>query len=100
MSKLGCLALSVQWNGPIVGPAIREAADAAHLPLAASLIEFSAAEAVYRDAIQNLLQEGANAIMVINSPSVSYNRVLIADLISEANTPAMFTFVEPVKASG
>jgi hypothetical protein len=45
ISKLGCLALHLQWDGPIVGPAIREAAEAAHLPLTASLLEFNADEA-------------------------------------------------------
>src|ERR1700737_2018725 len=59
ISKLGCLALHLQWDGPIVGPAIREAAEAAHLPLTASLLEFNADEADYRAAIQNLSRDGA-----------------------------------------
>jgi ABC-type uncharacterized transport system substrate-binding protein len=33
MSKLGCLALRLQWNGPVSGPAIRAAAEAAGLPI-------------------------------------------------------------------
>jgi putative ABC transport system substrate-binding protein len=100
MSKLGCLALQLQWNGPIVGPAIREAAEAAHLPLTASLLEFSADEADYRAAIQNLSRDGANAVMVIDSPSILHNSTLIANLLSEAKFPAMFAFGEPVAAGG
>jgi putative tryptophan/tyrosine transport system substrate-binding protein len=100
MSKLGCLALNLQWNGPIVGPAIREAAEAAHLPLTASLLEFSADEADYRAAIENLSRDGANAVMVVDSPGVFQNSTLIANLVGEAKFPAMFTFVEPVTAGG
>jgi putative tryptophan/tyrosine transport system substrate-binding protein len=100
ISKLGCLALHLQWDGPIVGPAIREAAEAAHLPLTASLLEFNADEADYRVAIQNLSRDGANAVMVVDSPSVFHNSTLIANLLGEAKFPAMFTFVEPVTAGG
>src|ERR1700682_2505584 len=33
MSKLGCLALRLGWNGPVQGPTIRAAAETAGLPL-------------------------------------------------------------------
>ena len=67
MSKLGCLALQFQWNGPrsIAGPAISAAAGAVGLPLAVSLLEFGASEADYRAAIESLSHDGANAIMVV-----------------------------------
>src|SRR6267378_2708667 len=48
MSKLGCLGLRSQWHGPIAGPAIRAAAEAAGLTLAVSLVEIGASEADYR----------------------------------------------------
>jgi putative tryptophan/tyrosine transport system substrate-binding protein len=38
--------------------------------------------------------------MVIDSPSILHNSTLIANLLSEAKFPAMFTFVEPVAAGG
>src|SRR5467141_1857616 len=50
MSKLGCLALRLSWNGPASGPAIRAAAETAGLPLAVSLLEFGASQADYRAA--------------------------------------------------
>src|SRR6476646_8363958 len=44
ISKLGCLALRFQWNGPSAAPAIRAAAEMAGLPLAVSLLEFAISE--------------------------------------------------------
>jgi putative ABC transport system substrate-binding protein len=102
MSKLGCLALRFQWNGPrsIAGPAISAAAAAVGLPLAVSLLEFGASEADYRAAIESLSHDGANAIMVVDSADVFRNSTLIARLVSELRFPLMFTFLEPVEAGG
>jgi putative ABC transport system substrate-binding protein len=102
MSKLGCLALRFQWNGPnpIAGPAIRAAAETAGIPLAVALVDFGASEADYRAAIESIINGGANAIMVADSPDVLHNATLIAGLVSEAALPSMFTFLEPVKAGG
>jgi putative ABC transport system substrate-binding protein len=100
MSKLGCLALRFQWNGPIVGPAVRAAAETMGLPLVVSLLEFGASEADYRAAIESVSHEGANAILVLDSPDVLRNSILIARLVSESKLPSMFTFFEPVEAGG
>ena len=102
MSKLGCLALRFQWDGPraIVGPAIRSAAEKMGLPLVLSLIEFGASEADYRAAIERVAHDGANAIMVVDSPDVFRNSTLIARLVGESRLPSMFTFFEPVEAGG
>jgi putative ABC transport system substrate-binding protein len=102
MSKLRCLALQFQWNGPrsIAGPAISAAAGAVGLPLAVSLLEFGASEADYRAAIESLSHDGANAIMVVDSADVLRNSKLIARLVSELRLPSMFTFFEPVEAGG
>ena len=102
MSKLGCLALRFQWNGPrpIAGPAISAAAGAVGLPLAVSLLEFGASEADYRAAIESLSHDGANAIMVVDSADVFRNSALIARLVGELRLPSMFTFFEPVEAGG
>jgi putative tryptophan/tyrosine transport system substrate-binding protein len=100
LSKLGCLALRYQWNGPVTGPAVRTAAETMGLPLVAYLLEFGASEADYRAAIESVSHDGANAIMVVDSPDVFRNSALIARLVSESRLPSMFAFLEPVEAGG
>src|ERR1700730_13105876 len=97
MSKLGCLALRFQWNGPIAGPA---AAETMVLPLAVSLLEFGASEADYRAAIESISHDGANAIMVVYSADVFGISAVVARLVGEYKLPSMFTFFEPVEAGG
>ena len=100
MSKLGCLALRLSWNGPVSGPAIRAAAEATGLPLAVSLVEFGASEADYRAAIESISRDGANAVMVVDSPETHQKGLLIARLVGEAKLPAIFTHPAPVEAGG
>jgi putative ABC transport system substrate-binding protein len=100
MSKLGCLGLRSQWHGPVAGPAIRAAAETAGLPLAVSLLEIGASEADYRAAIKSISRDGANAVMVLDSPQVLQNSTLIAKLLGDAKLPAIFTFTESVQAGG
>jgi putative ABC transport system substrate-binding protein len=100
MSKLGCLALRLSWNGPVSGPAIRAAAETAALPLAVSLVEFGASEPDYRAAIENISRDGANAVMVVDSPELFQNATLIAKLLGDAKLPGIFTHPEAVEAGG
>ena len=100
MSKLGCLALRLQWNGPITGPAIRAAAETAGLPLAVSLLEIGTGEVGYRAAVESISRDGANAVTVIDSPQVLQNSTLIAKLLGDAKLPAIFHNVEAVEAGG
>jgi putative tryptophan/tyrosine transport system substrate-binding protein len=100
MSKLGCLALRLHWNGPTAGPAIRAAAEAAGLPLAVSLVEFGASEADYRAAVESISRDDANAVMVLPSPETFQNSTLIAKLLGDAKLPAIFSFPESVEAGG
>jgi putative tryptophan/tyrosine transport system substrate-binding protein len=99
-AKLGCLGLRSQWHGPISGPAIRAAAEAAGLPLAVSLVEFGASEAGYRAAIESISRDGASAVMVISSPETFQNSTLIAKLLGDVKLPAIFSFTESVEAGG
>jgi putative ABC transport system substrate-binding protein len=100
MSKLGCLALRLQWNGPITGPAIRAAAETAGLSLAVSLLEIGTSEAGYRAAVESISRDGANAVMVVDSPEIFQNTSLIAKLLRDAKLPSIFTFSESVEAGG
>jgi ABC-type uncharacterized transport system substrate-binding protein len=99
MSKLGCLALRLVWNGTSAG-AFRAAAEMAGLPLAVSLVEFSTSEADYRAAVESISRDGANAVMVLDSPQVFQDSTLIAKLLGDAKLPAIFTFTESVEAGG
>jgi putative tryptophan/tyrosine transport system substrate-binding protein len=99
-SKLGCLCLRSQWHGPITGPAIRAAAEAAGLTLAVSLVEIGASEADYRAAVDNISRDDANAVMVESSPETFQNAALIAKLLGDAKLPAIFTHPEAVEAGG
>jgi putative tryptophan/tyrosine transport system substrate-binding protein len=100
MSKLGCLALRWSWNGPVSGPAIRAAAETAGLPLAVALVEFGAREADYRASIESISRDGANAVMVVDSPELFQNGTLIAKLVGDAKLPAIFFHPEAVEAGG
>jgi putative ABC transport system substrate-binding protein len=100
MSKLGCLILRLQWNGPITGPAIRAAAETAGLPLAVSLLEMGTGEAGYRAAVESISRDGADAVMVVESPELFQNAALIAKLVGDAKLPAIFTHPEAVEAGG
>jgi putative ABC transport system substrate-binding protein len=100
MSKLGCLALRLQWNGPITGPAIRAAAETAGLPLAVSLLEIGTSEADVRAAVESISRDGANAVLVLESPETFQNGTLIAKLVGDAKLPVIFSFTESVEAGG
>src|SRR6266436_4786628 len=99
MSKLGCLALRFSWNGPSAG-AFRAAAETAGLPLAVSLLEFGTSEADVRAAVESISRDGANAVMVLDSPETFQKGTLIAKLLGDAKLPAIFTFTESVEAGG
>jgi putative tryptophan/tyrosine transport system substrate-binding protein len=99
LSKLGCLLLRVQLDG-VAGPAIRANAEAAGLPVTVSPLEFGAKEADYRRAINDLLGQGANGLMVVDSPETFRNSSLIARLAAEARLPSIGAFREYVEAGG
>ena len=100
ISKLGVLALRIQYGGLAVNSPIAAAAEAAGLPIAVSLLEIGAKERDWRDAVESLSRDGANAVMVVDSPETFQNGALIASLLAEANLPAIFSFTESVEAGG
>lgn len=99
MSKLACLSLRIAWEG-VQGPAMRASAEAAGIPLVSVLMELPTSEASYRDAVANVARNGANAIMVADSPDVMTNRSLIAELIGDTRIPAIYPLFELVEAGG
>ena len=99
MSKLACLLARVQWEGTM-GGALRTASEQAGVPLLRVFVEFPASAAGYRDAIAEASRQGANAIMVADSPDIAPNRAVIVDLIAAARLPAIYGQFELVEAGG
>jgi putative ABC transport system substrate-binding protein len=100
ISKLGCLALRIQYNGLATDSPIAAAAETAGLPLAVSLLEIGAKETDWRAAVESISRDGADAVMVVDSPETFQNGALIAKLVGDANLPAIFAFPEAVEAGG
>jgi putative ABC transport system substrate-binding protein len=100
ISKLGLLALRIQYNALATGSAIPAAVEAAGLPFAVSLLEIGAKEKDWRAAVESLSRDGANAVMVVDSPETFQNSTLIAKLLADANLPSIFGVAESVVAGG
>ena len=100
ISKLGCLALRFQDDAFVTGSPIPAAAEAAGLSIAVSLLEIGAKDADWRAAVESISRDGANAVMLVNSPETFQNRTLIAKLLGDANLPSIFGFAESVEAGG
>jgi putative ABC transport system substrate-binding protein len=102
MSKLALLTwkvgLKADWER-IQFP-VRAAAEAARVDLAVIPLELPTSEAAYRDAVAQAARDGADAVMVGDSPDTMTNRRLIAGLIGAAGLPAMYPFPDFVEAGG
>jgi putative tryptophan/tyrosine transport system substrate-binding protein len=99
MLKIGHVTLRVAAeNGQAA--AMRTAAESAGVELVESFVEFPASETDYRNAIEYVSSQGANAIMVGDNPDTMTNRSLIANLIAAAKLPAMYPISECVHAGG
>jgi putative ABC transport system substrate-binding protein len=99
MSRMGCLALRFQWNGQVLGPAIRAAADAGGHAARCGFSRFWRERSRLQGG-ESITRDGANAIMVADSPDVLQNANLVASLVSEAKLPSIFAYLEPVQAGG
>ena len=100
ISKLTYLTTRVAWERVPQGPPMRAAADAAGIALDVSLIELPSGEAAYGEAIAKSLREGANAIMLGDTPDALANHSLIVKLIGAAKLPATYPFPEFVDVGG
>jgi putative ABC transport system substrate-binding protein len=99
MSKLAFLTLRIGWDG-VQRPAVLAAAETTGISLVPLLLDFPASEADYRSAVAQALHDGADAIMVGDTPDVMRNRSLIPELIGAAKLPAIYPFFELVEAGG
>jgi putative ABC transport system substrate-binding protein len=91
--------LRVAWEG-VQGPAVRAAAATAGIALAGLLLEFPASATDYRSAVARAPRDGADAIMIGDTPDVMRNRSLIPELMGAARLPAIYPFFELVEAGG
>ena len=99
MSKLAFLTLRMGWEGT-QGQAARAVAETTGIGLIGLPLEFPASEADYRSAVAQALRDGADAIMVGDSPDVMRNHELIPELIGATKLPAIYPFFELVESGG
>ena len=102
MALIGHLQVA---NGCRVASAPLTAASSGPIPKAPGsaggyLLEFGASEADCRAAVESISRDGANAVMVLDSPETFQNSTLIAKLLGDAKLPAIFFHPEAVEAGG
>ena len=99
LAKLAYLTLRPQWDA-IQGAAVMAASEITGVPVVSLLLDLPTSETNYRATIARAASEGANAIMVGDSPDALSNRALIVDLIEQTRLPAMHPFRELVEIGG
>src|SRR5258707_10366858 len=99
LSKLAFLTFRIGWEG-MQGQAVRAVAETTGIGLIGLPLEFPASEADYRSAVAMATRDGADSIMVGDTPDVMRNRELIPELIGAAKLPAIYPFFELVEAGG
>lgn len=99
MSKLACISGGKSWDGPI-GVAVRGAAQAAGVPIFNVAVDYPGNATTYRNAILQASRDGADAIMVLDSPDALANRVPISEALAEVRIPAIQAFASAVDAGG
>lgn len=99
MSKLACITAAKSWEGPI-GVAVRGAAEAVSVPVFSVAVDYPGNATTYRNAILQASREGADTIMVLDSPDTFTNRVAISEALAEVRIPAIQAFAPAVDAGG
>ena len=100
MSKLGVVAGRVQWEVRGANALVRDAANAAGVPLVSQLVDVPGNATTYRAAIEQATREGADAIMMLDGPDVLANRLSIVKSIADVRVPAIHAFSAAVDAGG
>ena len=99
MSRLGCIAIRVQWERGAEA-AVRAAADAAGVSLVSQLVDLPGNATTYGNAIAQAARDGSDAIMMLDSPDVFANSVSIVKSIADTRIPAIHAFTSAVDAGG
>jgi len=99
LSQLAYVTARRAWEA-FQGPPMRAAVDAAHLSLLPTLVDYPATEAQYREAILAAPSNGADAVMIADSPEALLYRTAIVEAVAKSRLPAIYTFPESVEAGG
>lgn len=99
LGRLAFITLRGAWEGP-QGPSVRAAATAAGVEVVPFLVDFPTTEASYQDLIARIGSEGADAIMVGDSPDVMAKRATIAAKIASIALPAIYPLADFVDVGG
>jgi putative ABC transport system substrate-binding protein len=99
MSKLALIAARGTWEHP-TGAAVRAAADAVGIGVVSVPMDLPGSATTYRNAVAQASRDGADAIMVLDSPDALTNRASIAESLADARIPAIHGFAEAVDAGG
>jgi putative tryptophan/tyrosine transport system substrate-binding protein len=100
MSKLAFLLTRVQLERGNLDNLIQAAAAAVGVTLVYCVVDLPTSETAYRGAIAQAVRDGADSIMVADSPETLRNSAMIADLVGAARLPAIYPFPEFVEAGG
>ena len=87
------------WNGSVIAT-VRSACESLRLPLMTALYDLPVGEPGYPKAIADAVREGADSMIVSDTPDTFENRVLLTALVSEARLPAIYGEHEFVEAGG
>jgi len=99
LSTLAYVGARRAWDA-FQGAPMRAAAEAARTGLIPALVDYPATEGDYRQAILAAHRQGADAIMVADSPEALQYRAAIVSVLAEARLPAIHTFPESVVTGG
>jgi putative tryptophan/tyrosine transport system substrate-binding protein len=99
MSKLALVAARGTWERP-TGAAVRAAADAVGIGIVSVPMDLPGSATTYRNAIAQASRDGADAIMMLDSPDALTNRASIAESLADARIPAIHAFSEAVDSGG
>ena len=99
MAKLACITPGAAWDGP-TGAAVRSAADTAGVQVSSVSVDYPGNPTTYRNAIVQAARDGADAIMVIDTPDALNHRVAISEALAEVRIPAIQAFAAAVDAGG
>jgi putative ABC transport system substrate-binding protein len=99
IEKLAFIGPHNMWGNAVIA-AVRSACESLRLPLMTPLYDLPVGEPGYRKAIADAVREGADSMIVSDTPDTFENRGLLTALVSEARLPAIYGEREFVEAGG
>ncbi len=100
LAKLALISLTSTSLSNVQEIAIREAAEAAGVPLVVFPIKYPPTEADYRAAIEAASRGGADSVMFAQAPQIIVFASELAQFAAAARLPAIYPFRDNVQAGG